>query len=53
MKARFPICLLVSCVMQGAVSQELVYSFAEARDHLLHASNALKVATAEEQMARK
>lgn len=53
MKAGIPFCLLVSCVMQNAVSQELVYSFAEARDHLLHASNALKVAAAEEQMARK
>lgn len=53
MRASIPFCLLVSCVVQSAVAQELVYSFAEAKEHLLRASNVLKVAAAEEQIARK
>ena len=39
MRASIPFCLLVSCVVQSAVAQELVYSFAEAKEHLLRASN--------------
>ena len=53
MRASIPFCLLVSCVVQSAVAQELVYSYAEAKEHLLRASNVLKVAAAEEQIARK
>ena len=53
MRASIPFCLLVSCVVHSAVAQELVYSFADAKEHLLRASNVLKVAAAEEQIARK
>ena len=45
--------LLLAADGCGLVAQEVTYSFAEARERMLHASDALKVAEAGVQIARK